>query len=654
MRQRATKNDLRFLEEIHRKRMKRMRLRQWLILILRTLIILFVILAFTRPTLRGVNFGNVGSHEKTAVAILVDNSYSTGATRGGTDVFTFEKAAANKILSMLEEGDAAAVGIFNRSVKWLSPRPSRFFQNLSAMLDTVAISDFDTDILNAISEGKRILKDYPSPNKEIYILTDGVKNGWFTPTAVDTSEDIPVFVLPISPDRMDNRTVSAVEFPPQLLEVGSSFDISAVIKNNGRAVRGVVVSLVIDGEKSSQTIVDIPAGAQTMANLSGMPQSGGFHWGYVEISEDNLHNDNRRYITFRIPETVKILLVGNSSLRKFFRLALSPEGEKKFFDIREVRTKQLGSQIFSNYDVILLIDPNSLSDAVVGRLRTFVSSGGGLMFVPGERCAQNLSSYAKMMKNFGRIDISAVIGDTIQSAQLGWGKADFNHPVLSVFSETSLPSTIVRKIVQFSIGDGQVFLRFENDMPALADVPLGEGRIIISGFSADMRWGNIALSGFFVPAIHRICQYLASDVSYFDVGYPVGSSVLRTIEGFSMGKLFVRFPGGEGFFAAPRFVGGKPAVFVENLQKAGIYTITSDSETLDVFSANFSPNEGDLSPLDEKTRKKFPVHWLDPERSITEQILSARYGVELWRIMIILALILMAAEMIIETRWKKK
>ncbi len=648
-------SDIKFLEEIHRKRMKRMRLRQWLILLLRTLIILFIVAAFARPTIRGINFGGVGSHEKTAVAILLDDSYSTGAVRGGTDVFTFEKAAANKILSLLEEGDVAAVGIFDENVRWLNPKPSRFFKNLAAMLDTVSISDFGTDVPNAIAEGQKMLASYSAPNKEIYVLTDGTAKGWHTQSTFDTTSQISIYVLPIPPDRLDNRTIVAAEFPPQLLETGNSFDIGAVIKNNGKAVKGVVASLVLDGKKSSQTILDIPAGAQITANLSGMPSSGGFHWGYTEISEDNLHADNRRYITFRIPKSVKVLIVGNAEQRKFFRLALSPEGETSFFTIREITSAQLGAQIFTDYDVVLLIDPASPSDAVISRLRTFVSSGGGMMLVPGENSAKNLSSFRKMLKNFGAIDVSSVIGDTSQTAQLGWGKANIEHPVLDVFRETSLPPVVVKKIVQFSIGEGQVFLRFGNDMPALADVPLGDGRIIVSGFSTDMRWGNVPISGFFVPMLHRVCQYLASDVAYFDVGYPVGSDISRTIEDFTgSGKLYIHFPGGSGIFAAPRFVGGKPAIFIHNLQRAGIYTITADAETLDMFAANISPAEGDITPLDSKTRKNISVKWLDPEKDIAAQILSARYGVELWRTMLILALLLMAAEMIIETRWKKK
>ncbi len=648
-------SDLRFLEEIHRRRMRRIRLRQWLLLILRTLAILFIIGAFTRPAIRGVDWGGISGHEQTAIAILVDNSYSTGAIRGSADIFTHEKAITNKILSILEEGDVAAVGVFNESTRWLTQKPSRFFANLSAMLDTVSTSDLSTDVFQAVEEALNMLESYRTLHKEIYIITDNTSLGWRKGIA-PIPENTFVSVIALPSDRTDNRTIADITFPPQLLEVAKPFELAVSIKNNKRkAVQGIVSSLIIDGRKTSQAVLDIPAGAQVVSNLSGQANEGGFHWGFAECSEDNLPADNRKYLTFRIPKVLDILIVGEVYERKFVRLALIPEGDSRFFNVSERSEATLGQELFDRYDVAVLIDPQSISDAAIQRLRTFVSNGGGLFVIPGPKAAQSPGAYQKVLRKFGDINVTAVIGDTTQIAQLGWGKSDFTHPVLAVFAETKLPEAKFNRVVQFKVRDGRVFLRFENDMPALAELALGEGRIVISGFSTNLKWGNLALSGFFVPMVHRICQYLASDVAYFDAGLKVGGKAARTLQEYSgTGKLQVLYPGGGGTFVMPRFIGGKAMVFVDYLPGAGIYAIVSDNDTLDMFSANLDPTEGDLTPLDDAVRKKIPVRWLDPDTDISSQVLSARYGVELWSPLLILALILLAAEMIIETRWRRK
>ncbi len=649
-------SDLRFLSEIHRRRMRRMRLRQWLLLAIRTLIVLFVVGAFTRPAIRGVRWGGLAHHERTAVAILVDNSFSTGAVCGNADVFTYEKSAARKILSLLREGDAAAVGVFNENVKWLSPKPSRFFSNLSAMLDTTNLSDMSTNVPKAINEAAGVLEAYTSLAREIYVLTDATATGWLTPTKLSIPKDIAVFVIPFSPDRRTNLTVTSVNFPAQLLLAKSPFDITVDVKNNGRkAVSGVVVSLIIDGRKASQTVVDIPAGAKKTVNLTGQVETGGFHWGYVEISADNLIADNRRYISFRIPERVRVLLCGDRAQRRYFRLALAPQGESRFFEVTTCDEQKLGQMLFDRFDVIVLFDPASMPEGTLQRLRSFVYGGGGLLIIPGERSAGRLDEYRRTLSAFGAIEVVSAVGDTQSLARLGWGKADLNHPILSVFAETGLPKASFSKVLEFHIRDGREFLHFENGMAALGEVALGDGRVVVAGFSVDARWGDLALSGFFVPMAHRVCQYLASDVAYFDTGYPVGGKAYRTLEGYSgAGKLKVSYPGGGGRYVVPRFAGGKAIAFVDFLPKAGVYAITSNGDTLDLFVANVPPREGDLTPLEESVKKKLPVRWLDPEAGIERQVLAAKYGVELWRTLLWAALVLMAAEMIIETRWKPK
>ena len=631
-----------------------MRLRQWLLLILRTLALLFVIAAFTRPAIRGVDWGRLGAHEQTAVAILTDNSYSTGAVCESSDIFTYEKATANKILSLLKENDVAAVGVFNENTRWLSPKPSRFFNNFSAMLDTVTISDYNTDIGSAVEEADKILQEYHTLHREIYILTDNTASGW-RKGKFPKIDNTNVYALAFSTDRISNRTISDITFPSQLLEVGKPFSLAVSVKNNSnKAVQGIFVSLVVDGQKTSQSVIDLPAGAQVVTDLSGQALEGGFHWGYAQCSEDNLPADNRRYFTFSIPKKLDVLIVGEPQMRKFIGLALNPDNKSKFFDIVERTESQVGKELFEKYDVMVLLDPHSLSESSIQRIRSFVSNGGGMFVIPGEMNARNPGAYQNIIRNFGKITVAGAIGDTTKISQLGWGKMEFTHPVLSVFEKTKLPDATFYKIIHFDVEDGRAFLRFENNMPALAEIPLGDGRIIIGGFSTDLRWGNIVLSGAFVPMVHRICQYLASDVAYFDAGLKVGGKAARTLTEYSgKGKLQVSYPGGGKIFVLPRFVGGKAMAFLDNIPRAGVYSTTSNGDTFDLFCANIDPSEGDLTPLDNTEKKKFPVHWLNSDKDISEQILSARYGVELWRSLLLLALLMLALEMIIETNWKK-
>ncbi|MBR9976556.1 MAG: BatA domain-containing protein, partial [Bacteroidetes bacterium] len=67
---------LTFLKELQRSKIRKLKIRQWLLLALRTLIIVFLVLAFTRPALRS-GFGFLpGTTAKSSVVIVLDNSFS--------------------------------------------------------------------------------------------------------------------------------------------------------------------------------------------------------------------------------------------------------------------------------------------------------------------------------------------------------------------------------------------------------------------------------------------------------------------------------------------------------------------------------------------------------------------------------------------------
>jgi hypothetical protein len=69
-------SSLEFLEEVNRQRMRRINLRRILILVLRTLAVLMLVVAFARPTMRS-GFLFSGSVPKNVIVCL-DASYSMG------------------------------------------------------------------------------------------------------------------------------------------------------------------------------------------------------------------------------------------------------------------------------------------------------------------------------------------------------------------------------------------------------------------------------------------------------------------------------------------------------------------------------------------------------------------------------------------------
>ena len=63
---------LAFLKELQKTKIKKVKLKQWILLALRILIIIFLVSSFARPTIESVSLAGVSSSAKTSSVIILD------------------------------------------------------------------------------------------------------------------------------------------------------------------------------------------------------------------------------------------------------------------------------------------------------------------------------------------------------------------------------------------------------------------------------------------------------------------------------------------------------------------------------------------------------------------------------------------------------
>ena len=106
-RKKLTKIDfstLLFLKAMQKSKIRQVRLKQWLLLLLRTLIIVCLVLAFMRPTLQTVS-AVFGKAAQKTIVVIVDNSLSMAATSRGQSLLSSAKEEAVKIVEGAAAGD---------------------------------------------------------------------------------------------------------------------------------------------------------------------------------------------------------------------------------------------------------------------------------------------------------------------------------------------------------------------------------------------------------------------------------------------------------------------------------------------------------------------------------------------------------------------
>src|SRR5688500_9356976 len=99
-------SSLRFLKELQKTRIRRIKINNILLMLLRIGLIVFAVLAFARPALRG-SMGLPGAHAATTAVILVDDSFSMALRDERGERLEQAKRAALDIVELLEDNDEA-------------------------------------------------------------------------------------------------------------------------------------------------------------------------------------------------------------------------------------------------------------------------------------------------------------------------------------------------------------------------------------------------------------------------------------------------------------------------------------------------------------------------------------------------------------------
>lgn len=87
---------LAFLKELQKTKIRKIKLKQWILLALRILIILLLVAAFARPTIKSFSIGGTASAAKTSAVIILDDTYSMSVVTDGGSYFN----RANKQLNL--------------------------------------------------------------------------------------------------------------------------------------------------------------------------------------------------------------------------------------------------------------------------------------------------------------------------------------------------------------------------------------------------------------------------------------------------------------------------------------------------------------------------------------------------------------------------
>lgn len=273
---------LRYLRQAERESARRVKLRQLLLLALRVAALLLLALAAARPFLaRGG-----AEHPPTAVAIVLDNSLSTGLVEGDERVLDRLKSRALATLARANPEDL--FWVLRAAEPWDPAVPGGAAEAAERVRGTTGVSSA-ADLTLAIRRARALLiAGAGDRTVEIHVLSDLQSTGLGGPMP-GREEDPAVLVWAPGGEPPPNNGVVAVEVGGGLApRAGQRATVAAAVAGSADSVD---VRLQVGGRVRAAATAS--PGATALLPLP--PQSAGTIEGSVDIDADGLRGDDRRF-----------------------------------------------------------------------------------------------------------------------------------------------------------------------------------------------------------------------------------------------------------------------------------------------------------------------------------------------------------------------
>ena len=388
----------RFLRQQLKTNQRKLRLRHFILLAMRMLLIALFCLALYQPTLLSDRL-NISGQQPVAVVIVIDTSPSTGYTDNGKTRLDEEKRRALELLEELpEKSPVAVITTDDPTAHWL-PSLTEARKRINDIKEPRGGGQPITSALGTAYQLFRTVEQEAEATEAlprlVAIFTDRTTASWDATRAEDlkklrdsTPDPKPVHaVIDVGADQPVNVAILAAEMKPQVVPANQPAVVNVTLAASGPDVEAEVRAKLDDGVAEPKAVT-IPGGQTRTVTFEFRDLKPGPH--RVEFSlktPDKLAFDNSRFLSFRTAEPRKILTIADKPDEAAYWLIA--HRNKAEFDCTVVVPDDVKAGDLFRYEVVTLFGVAKpalpTADPLWGKLQKYVEGGGKLIVIPGDR-----------------------------------------------------------------------------------------------------------------------------------------------------------------------------------------------------------------------------------------------------------------------------
>lgn len=637
---------------------RRLRIEQIILLILRTLVIVALFLAISRPIL-SEGGGLLASRARVSRFIVIDDSLSMGYVSDHRSAFDSAKEAASQVLHAIGAQDSVtAIVTSSPAAPLVREANLQDADQLLTRIESLQPTEAATRWAGTFKSIDDLLNASTFPEKELVIITDLRRSGWGNDVTNIANrwaaESVHVKIIDVGSRNTDNVVLARLDQEDPISLPGAPLRLRATVRNGTpNALSGLQAELTVGDEQRPLLLPDLPAGQSTDIPLTITPSRPGPLAVHFALPPDQMAGDNTRWLAVNVRPRLDLLLIDGQpgagpfeSATDFLHVAYTIGADP--WHVARLDDPDWESTHTPAADVVVLANVAAISPAHVKEFEKLVTDGMGLMIFAGEQV--DAEQYNDSLYENGKGLLPAKLDRAIDDPTSGLvveGFADSPLATLGKIAPAALARIKPKRFLSVeppSPGspDVRVLARW-NDAeghPAVIEKQLGRGKILFWTISADRQWSDWPVDPTFVLAMRSSAQSIARPDPNTD-NLVAGQPIDLAVDG-AVVNAQITTPESQ----TPQSIN---ALHFDQTSRAGAYSLSwkdvLSNDQSHLLCVNPDPAESNLEPIGDDDLSSMLgalhpsiLHFTSGGRSIAEP------GREIWRALVMTLLALAAAE----------
>ena len=636
------------IKELKTTSIKRIQLKQILLLLLRILGITFLIFSFSQPVTDGFLPSWASNEKETRVFIILDNSASMGAQ---SDEKSFLEQSKHGIMSLISTFKKnSLISIFKTCP------PEKVFEGyfndpqlkekLKSVQQTYSFDDVWENTATFINNNKSNVN-----LKECVIFSDlmYLPDSSFL-KSIDDSKKWKFYL--IQPDPVNNNmSIQNVLFENRINTLQQLTKVNAKIQNNSKLLkRNIPVELLFNNQRVGQVISEFSPNIEKEFQFQAYPLDEGILHGKIMIPNDDYNFDNNWFHTLPVLKQISCAIIGkNSSEIKLLDMVLTSIDPDRKFLKTELRIQPNLNRLFiDEFDMVIIYNSSGLSKKSIEDLDSFTKEGGGVLWFQGQ-----VGDSSKFQ------DIGEIFDFPINTKIVDSGQGFFSTKIDSV--ESSIFKNIKVKNINNELPrvykyikttpnkSHKVHLSLNNNDPLLIEFSNGSGKIFYFSSLLDITWNDLPVRGIVIPLIYRLL-ILVGTGELNTASVEIDQTKVISLQESKLGhKWEVISPSGQKEMIVPDY--NFEGIQIRMTNELGIYQVYANGEHVTSFPTELNKkellknhiNNVDMEPIISSKQLEF----IKLDKNLNTSFSEKRNGKSLWKIFLYLSILFFLLESII-------